>query len=45
MYLPADATWTNARTGSVHPGGTETPVAAPLGQIPLFLRDGASLPI
>ena len=45
VYLPAGATWTDAWTSSVHAGGTVTPVEAPLGQIPLFLRDGAALPI
>jgi alpha-glucosidase (family GH31 glycosyl hydrolase) len=29
----------------VHAGGTVTLVEAALGQIPLFFRDGASLPI
>jgi alpha-D-xyloside xylohydrolase len=45
VYLPAGATWTNAWTSSVHAGGTMAAVDAPLGQIPLFLRDGASLPL
>jgi alpha-D-xyloside xylohydrolase len=45
VYLPAGAAWANARNGEVHPGGIVIPAAAPLGQIPLFLRDGASLPI
>lgn len=45
VYLPAGAQWTNAWTGEVHPGGQTILVDAPLEIIPLFLRDGADLPI
>jgi len=45
VYLPAGSTWTDAWTGKTHDGGKTVHVGAPLGQIPLFLRDGASLPI
>jgi alpha-D-xyloside xylohydrolase len=45
VYLPAGSEWTNAWTGAAHQGGAAVHVEAPLGQIPLFLRDGASLPI
>ncbi len=45
VYLPAGSMWTNAWTGSMHDGGQTVHVDAPLGQIPLFLRDAASLPI
>jgi alpha-D-xyloside xylohydrolase len=45
VYLPADATWTDAWTGSVYDGGQTVTVDAPLDRIPLFLRDGAQLPI
>lgn len=45
VYLPAGSRWTNAWTGVTHDGGVQVRAAAPLGQIPLFLRDGASLPI
>lgn len=45
VYLPSGAGWTNAWTGEVLAGGTKVDVPAPLHQIPLFLRDGAELPI
>jgi alpha-D-xyloside xylohydrolase len=45
VYLPAGSRWTTPWTGETIPGGTETDAAAPIGQIPLFLRDDASLPI
>ncbi|MFB8178698.1 TIM-barrel domain-containing protein [Streptomyces sp. NPDC055966] len=44
-YLPAGATWTDAWTGTAYAGGTAVTVDAPLDRIPLFLRDGAVLPI
>ncbi|MGC7094382.1 TIM-barrel domain-containing protein [Amycolatopsis lurida] len=42
VYLPPGAAWTDAWTGEVSSGGS---VEAPLDRIPLFLRDGAKLPI
>jgi alpha-D-xyloside xylohydrolase len=45
VYLPAAGTWTDGWTGATYDGGQTVHVGAPLGQIPLFLRDGASLPI
>lgn len=45
VYLPAGASWTSAWPSAVHAGGTVARAEAPLGQIPLFLRDGAALPI
>jgi alpha-D-xyloside xylohydrolase len=45
VYLPAGARWTNAWTGQVFDGGKTIDVDAPLDTIPLFLRDGAKLPI
>lgn len=45
VYLPADAAWLDAWTGETLPGGQRVDVAAPLERIPLFLRDGAQLPI
>jgi alpha-D-xyloside xylohydrolase len=45
VYLPAGSRWTSPWTGEAIPGGTQTDTAAPLGQIPLFLRDDATLPI
>jgi alpha-D-xyloside xylohydrolase len=45
VYLPAGATWTDAWTGQSFAGGATYECAAPLERIPLFLRDGARLPI
>ena len=45
IYLPAGAQWTNAWSGEVLAGGQTATVVAPLQTIPLFLRDGATLPI
>lgn len=45
VYLPAGAVWTDAYTGEAYAGGETITVAAPLERIPLFLRDGAELPI
>ncbi|WP_129842745.1 TIM-barrel domain-containing protein [Streptomyces sp. RFCAC02] len=45
VYLPAGARWTDAWTGEAYDGGAEVTVAAPLERIPLFLRDGARLPV
>ncbi|MGY5013896.1 glycoside hydrolase family 31 protein [Streptomyces sp. 900105755] len=44
-YLPAGARWTDAWTGEPYEGGTAVTVDAPLDRIPLFLRDGAQLPV
>ncbi|MET8100513.1 glycoside hydrolase family 31 protein [Streptomyces sp. NPDC005236] len=44
-YLPAGARWTDAWTGVVYEGGETVTVDAPLDRIPLFLRDGARLPV
>ncbi|MFF0000422.1 glycoside hydrolase family 31 protein [Streptomyces avermitilis] len=44
-YLPAGAWWTDAWTGQEYEGGTAVTVDAPLDRIPLFLRDGARLPV
>lgn len=38
-------TWTDAWTGERHQGGQTVRADEPLARIPLFLRDGASLPI
>jgi alpha-D-xyloside xylohydrolase len=45
VYLPAGAEWTNAWTGARAPDGEVVIVEAPLEQIPLFVRDGARLPV
>lgn len=45
VYLPAGSNWTDAWTGAAYDGGQTIEVDAPLDRIPLFLRDGARLPI
>jgi alpha-D-xyloside xylohydrolase len=45
VYLPSGATWTHAGSGKRYDGGVFVTVAAPLDTIPLFLRDGAELPL
>ena len=45
VYLPVGATWTDAWTDEVREGGQSITVEAPINRIPLFLRDGARLPI
>ena len=45
VHLPLGADWTDAWTGDRYRGGRRVVAAAPLDRIPLFLRDGAELPI
>ena len=45
VYLPAGAQWTDAETGGSFAGGQTIDVEAPLDRIPLFLRNGARLPL
>lgn len=45
VYLPEGAEWTNAWTGEKYHGGQAVTVEAPLDTIPLFLKNGAKLPI
>ncbi|XEC93001.1 TIM-barrel domain-containing protein [Paenibacillus tarimensis] len=45
VYLPLGAVWTDAYTGEKLEGGASVQVEAPLERIPVFLRDGAELPI
>ena len=40
VYLPKGAVWTNYWTGEKLKGGQTVTTAAPLEQIPLFMRDG-----
>lgn len=41
VYLPAGASWRNAATGEVTPGGRWIPdCSAPLERIPVFVREG-----
>jgi alpha-D-xyloside xylohydrolase len=45
VYLPAGSRWRDAWTGEQTDGGRTVRAAAELSRIPLFLRDGADLPI
>jgi alpha-D-xyloside xylohydrolase len=45
VYLPRGSQWTDAWTSATHDGGTAVRADAPLRRIPLFLRDGADLPV
>ena len=45
VYLPAGTTWADAWSGETHTGGQWVKADAPLERIPLYLRDGAKLPI
>jgi len=45
VYLPAGARWTDAWSGRLWEGGQSIVADAPLERIPVFLRDGATLPI
>ncbi|MGL4173501.1 MAG: glycoside hydrolase family 31 protein [Actinomycetota bacterium] len=45
VYLPSGARWTHAWSGEVVNGGRTVRVAAPLTHIPVYLRDGASVPV
>jgi alpha-glucosidase len=44
LYLPA-GNWTEWSTGRVHAGASAISVAAPLAHVPLFVREGAVLPL
>ena len=43
VYLPEGVKWKNAWTGEIIAGGQNVITAAPIEQIPLFIREGASL--
>jgi alpha-D-xyloside xylohydrolase len=45
VYLPAGSRWADAWTGDEFDGGASVAAPAPLDRIPVFLRDGARLPI
>ena len=45
VYLPQGAQWTEAQSGKVYQGGQWVEVEAPLEVVPVFLRDGAKIPI
>ena len=43
VYLPAGASWKDARSGAAHRGGQTVQCEAPLAAIPLFIREGSNL--
>ena len=45
LYLPAGARWADFWTGLSYDGGQTISVSAPLGQPPLFVREGAAIPL
>ena len=45
VYLPADTEWIDAWTGARESGGREVVTNAPLGRIPVFLREDAQIDI
>jgi alpha-D-xyloside xylohydrolase len=45
VYLPAGATWKDAWSPETFEGGTWAHASAPLERIPVYLRDGAQLPL
>jgi alpha-D-xyloside xylohydrolase len=45
VYLPAGTTWYNYWTNARHAGGQWIEVAAPIDQIPVFVRAGSIVPI
>ena len=45
VYLPAGADWTDVWTGERTPGGTTLMAPTPLEHIPVYLKNGAQLPI
>jgi alpha-glucosidase len=45
VYLPAGTAWCDWYTGDWYDGGQEVEVAAPLERVPLFARDGSSIPL
>jgi len=44
VYLPAGASWYDWETGALHPGGRTIEAAAPLAEMPLFVRAGSIVP-
>jgi alpha-D-xyloside xylohydrolase len=45
VYLPSGARWKDANTDKEYDGGQWVEVAAPLDVVPVFLKDGATLPL
>ena len=45
VYLPGGLGWTNAWSGETYDGGEAIQQDAPLHEIPVYLRDGATVPV
>jgi alpha-D-xyloside xylohydrolase len=45
VYLPAGARWVDVATGEVHEGGVTIEADAPIERIPVFLREGSTVPV
>ena len=45
VYLPKGADWSDPYTGQLYNGGEYVTVDAPMDRIPIFLKNGAKLPI
>jgi alpha-D-xyloside xylohydrolase len=45
VYLPQGASWTEAFTGERFEGGEWTNASAPLERIPIYVRNGDSVPL
>jgi alpha-D-xyloside xylohydrolase len=45
VYLPAGCKWTDAYTKQVYEGGQFVTVPAPIGVIPVMMREGTSYDI
>lgn len=41
-YLPGGADWTHLWSGTTHPGGQQVTIPAPLGEPPVFFREGSA---
>jgi alpha-D-xyloside xylohydrolase len=45
VYLPAGSLWTHVWSGREYDGGGLVEEAAPLAEIPVYVRDGANVPV
>jgi alpha-glucosidase len=45
LYLPAGASWFNYYTDTLHAGGQQLSVSAPIHQLPLMVRAGSIVPM
>jgi alpha-D-xyloside xylohydrolase len=45
VYLPAGVRWYDFYSGAAHDGGREIVAAAPLAQMPLFVKAGSIVPV